>query len=75
VVLRCVDLAGVVELDGAGLPVAFRRPCRNRACCPRREGFVPVHRWPLVGDGMGDYETRYERVRSAADLAAGTHRG
>lgn len=64
--LRCLDLAGVAEYDGTGRPVGFRRRCRNRRCCPPRDGFVAVHRWDLglalaqhrAGERV-EFETRY----------------
>lgn len=72
VVLACRSLAGIFELDADGAVLAFRRPCPDKRCCPRREGMVAVHRWPFVGgaDAFGPPETRYEERRSAADLMA-----
>ncbi len=65
VYLRCLDLAGVVELDEAGIPVRFRRRCKNRRCCPPRDGWVAVHRWTIT---TGEYVTEYVPMRPASEL-------
>lgn len=72
VVLACRSLAGIFEIGPGGELLAFRRPCPDRRCCPRREGLVAVHRWPYLGGdaGFGPLETRYEQRRSAVELMA-----
>lgn len=73
--LRCKDMAGVIEYgtivvndDLLVIPVVFRRRCKNQQCCPRRAGFMAVHRWVLYGEiedehgnkrGVGEYVTEY----------------
>ena len=74
VVLRCRNLAGVIETDGDGAPVAFRRRCRDRWCCAPREGFAAYHRWRLAGDEAGTYETAYVPLRPVREmLGTGTN--
>lgn len=69
VALRCLDLAGVVEYDGAGRAVVFRRRCRNRRCCPPRDGFVAVHCWDIDPAGeTGAFVTRYVPTRAPEEL-------
>lgn len=75
IALRCRrQLAGIVERDADGIPVAFRRRCKDALCCPPRPGFVAVHVWTIYGarngKGVGEYATRYERTRPVEDLAA-----
>ncbi len=72
--LRCRDLAAIVEAGPDPASLTIGRPCRDRVCCPRREGYVAVHRWPLTltGDGLlvvGEMATRYEPIKRAQDLA------
>lgn len=66
--LRCQSLAGVIELDPAGTPVGFRRRCRDRWCCPPKPGHAAYHRWRLVGDGAGTYETAYVPLRPVGEI-------
>lgn len=78
-----VDVAGVLEIDGAGVPVAFRARCHNRRCCPRREGMVPVHRWPIDAATLSRvergshraFDRRYEPRKSVAEMVTGDRRG
>ncbi len=72
VVLACRSLAGIFEVGADGSVLAFRRPCPDRRCCPRREGLVAVHRWPFLGGDavFGPLETRYEARKSAVELMA-----
>lgn len=66
--LRCQSLAGVIELDGDGIPVGFRRRCRDRWCCPPRPGYAAYHRWALVGNAAGSHETAYVPMRPVAEI-------
>lgn len=52
--LWCLDFVGIVEKDGAGVPVRFRRRCKNRRCCNPGPGRVVVHVWDLQ---TGAFET------------------
>lgn len=70
VTLRCRNLAGVVEVDAEGRPAAFRARCRDRWCCAPREGFAAYHRWRLVGESAGAYETAYVPLRPVRELLA-----
>jgi hypothetical protein len=70
--LRCLDVIGVVEYDARGIPVVFRRRCKNRECCEPRDGFVAVHRWTIHGrqnnKGVSEYTTDYVPLRPVSDL-------
>ncbi len=75
--LRCKDLAGVVEYDGEGIPIIFRRRCKNQQCCPRIEGYMAVHRWIIWGmvedshgvkRGVGEYLTSYLPDRNLSEI-------
>jgi len=66
--LRCLSLAGVIELDAAGAPQGFRRRCRDRRCCPPRPGYAAYHRWALVGEGAGGYVTAYVPLRPVEEF-------
>lgn len=66
IVVACLDRRGVVETADDGTPLAFRWPCRNRKCCPPREGFRAIHRMVLFsceGRSVGDLATTYEAIR------------
>lgn len=69
--LRCKDLAGVVEYED-GIPVVFRRRCKNRDCCMPRDGFMAVHRWTIYGHqndrGVSEYTTEYIPLRPVSDF-------
>lgn len=70
--LACRDFAGVIELDGDGIPVVFRRRCKSRQCCPPKEGHIAVHRFTLYGvqNGreVGEYVTHYLPMRPVSEL-------
>ncbi len=78
VALRCKDFVGIVEYDGAGNPVVFRRRCANRVCCPRRDGFIAVHRFTISGvqneRGVGEFVTEYVAVRPVSEFLAAAER-
>jgi hypothetical protein len=75
--LRCKDLAGVIERNEDGIPVVFRRRCKNQQCCPRMAGFMAIHRWVIYGAikdnhgiprGVGEYVTEYVPDRSPSEI-------
>lgn len=75
--LRCKDLAGVIERNEDGIPVVFRRRCKNQQCCPRITGFMAIHRWVIYGTmkdgygvprGVGEYITEYVPDRSPSEI-------
>lgn len=66
--VRCLDLHGVIGTDGDGVPRWFRARCKNRRCCPRKDGHAAFHVWALTGDERGGYVTMYEPLRDVGEL-------
>lgn len=72
--LACRNFVGVVEVNTDGIPVVFRRRCKNKECCQPRDGWIAVHRWTIYGrengHEVGRYTTEYLPMRPASELVA-----
>lgn len=78
VAMRCRDLVGVVEYDADGIPIVLRRRCRNRECCPRKEGMMALHHFTLHGvhngKGVSEFITSYAPTRTVSEFLADMER-
>lgn len=66
---------GTVHYDQDGIPIVLELRCKNRECCPRRNGFYAVHLFTLYGvqngKPVGQYVTREIPFRDVADMPLG----